>query len=215
MAEQLPINFPLPSESAVASYNYVDVETGLGITTYYLAQQKDDGGVDYIMTPYTLASHRSVIVFDAGWGAATTFTFYSGVFNSPRYLKGRIDFNFCAAFNGTAGATMEHEVKVYHYDGSSSTQIGGTWTSETLTLAAATETMCANGSITSTGTNFKKGDQIKVEVILNRTGSYGDYELGIDPQARDSDQVTPLLVKATYPNLFTNFTMDIPFRVEL
>ena len=35
MAEVMPINFPLPSESAVASYNWSDVASGETYITFY------------------------------------------------------------------------------------------------------------------------------------------------------------------------------------
>ena len=42
MAEVMPINFPLPSENAVASYNYTDMAEGTGVTVFYLVGATGD-----------------------------------------------------------------------------------------------------------------------------------------------------------------------------
>lgn len=87
MAEVMPINFPLPSENAVASYNQEDIASGVGWVKFYCGVT-DDG--NYILTtiPFTssVSSQYSILTT----ADASTITFESSAFNSPRMVGGKM-----------------------------------------------------------------------------------------------------------------------------
>ncbi len=53
MADNLPISFPIPSESVIGSYSGIDIATGKGYAIYYLA---DDINETEFLTPEVVTS---------------------------------------------------------------------------------------------------------------------------------------------------------------
>lgn len=216
MADQLPINFPLPGEPILASFDWVDVADGVGYVRYYLANMEDTDGKDYIMTRSQIYS-TDIFINPPTGGATTTYTFYSPVFiNRPRIMKGVLHFNFCYGYiqSGAPPGQMDFTFKVYHYDGTTSTQLGSTWESPTILAGAASATTILNGQVEiATNQKFAIGDQIKIEFAATAVGGTSmnaDNEVGIDPQNRDANfHLTPSTNNAE----FTQFTLDVPFKV--
>ena len=216
MAEVLPLNFPIPTEAAIASYDFVDIQTGRGIVLYHLIAEKDTSGTTYKLTTETdTLTPRAIQVIQSSGDGSTTFTFYTGAFTSPRRIHGEAFFNF--GFGGIGGASdqMKIEIKFYHYDGSTSTQMGSTWTSEWLaiTTGAALSTR-VNSSADLPLTQFNIGDKIKVEVNIVGDEDTGitDMEVGINPEDLNSgDTLTP-----ESDVLDTSmFKIWIPFRIDI
>ena len=77
----MPINFPLPSESAVASYNWSDVASGETYITFY----PFFANTLYCMstTPINSGLGPSISQFEGA-----TYTFTTTAFNAPRTIKG-------------------------------------------------------------------------------------------------------------------------------
>ena len=81
----IPQIIPVPSVKANASYDFVDIATGLGFVLYYGVS-----GAEPTQT-YILASEplRSNLTYTGRSGAGTTtLTFDTSVFNLPRTVKG-------------------------------------------------------------------------------------------------------------------------------
>ena len=213
MADQLPLNFQ-PAPKPISSFEYEDIAEGFGYVKYYLSAQIHSTGTDYIIG--TDVNYSSEIALGYGGTATTTDTFYSGTFQRPREIKGIVKFNFCAGIRGSNPTIVGYQIKLYHYDGSTSTQIGSTWTSADQTSAGANEIHWYNGSITAAQTHFAIGDQIKMEVIMNKSGAgiVSLSEIGIDPQNRNSTDASPILIPGTNSEDFTTFTLRVPYKVD-
>jgi hypothetical protein len=82
MAEVMPINFPLPSESAVASYNWSDVASGETYITFY----PFFANPLYCMSATPINSGLGPSISQFGYN--TTLTFTTTAFNAPRTIKG-------------------------------------------------------------------------------------------------------------------------------
>ena len=209
MADGLPINFPLPPEAAVVSFDWEDFSSGEGLVDFNLYAVKDSAGTTYHIakdTPYS----AEIYISHSGAGPWTD-TFYTAEFNSPRTVKGTATLNFMSSEWQNAGAfNTIYNIKFYHYDGSTSTQFGSTWVSQTLVGAAAPGLITAIvPKITLPEQDFKIGDQIKVEIITTHSAA-GVSEWGIDPQNRDGNKVAP----TGDPTQYTTFTASIPFRID-
>ena len=217
MADLLPISFPVPTESSLASYNYNDLAEGTGIVIYYLYAIKDNSATTYKIStaaPYTAEIKLGGGELDPSPGT-NTYTFYTGTFNAPRTIQGTASFNFGYGLLGSvSGSTMYVQLKIYHYDGSTSKQLGSTWQSPTLTTVGTAQNQAiAGGEISiATAQTFAPGDQIKVEVITvtTETGNLAYAEVGISPNNLDGEVLQPSVsVKET-----TVFTLSIPFRID-
>lgn len=217
MAELLPTNFQVPSESVISSYDFTSLMDGAGYVTFYLCQYKDSTGTHYAMTNQLLYS--TLIGKDYyNSSGSDTLTFYSPAFATTRIIKGTINFNFCAkGYLGSGGQTYIFEIKVYHYDGTTSTQIGSTWTSQTVDLGSPAEVTNFNGFVdVSNQKKFNIGDKIKMEVkITYTTTSGGNVVFGLDPQNRDIAVQAIDFYPSTDPNAFTQFKVNIPFKVDI
>lgn len=217
MADVLPINFPVPSESAIASYPYNDIIDGTGHVLFYLYRTEDTSGYEYRMSTQQIRS--SSPPFKDTTTATTTLTFYSDPFNAPKNLKGVIKWTFCnseykSANDGTG--TLTWEIKVYHYDGTTSTQIGSTWTSQAQSQENAgwnAETFSGYTTVSS-NVHFKIGHQIKMEVKYTKTGAVGFdvAELGLSPFNRDSTNANGLQPSSDTDST-SQFLVWVPFRL--
>ena len=219
MAEQLPVNFPIPPERGIGNYSFNNIQEGFGLVRYYLYASKDSGGTDYVISnqqPYSAVNQIGI-----NTDTTQTTTFYSPVFNRARTMKGIAYFNFCLQ-NRNANGDPEGKVqiKLYHYDGTISTQLGSTWESEE--YGNETEMFRAvSGSFTlSSQQKFSPGDRIKMEIIQS-----GDYDgaseqyIGISPVNSKSDQIDPAVDTIFHDGLnegptFTTFTLDLPYSLE-
>jgi len=204
-------------EDAIASYPYDSLEEGFGLVNYYLSEYEDNSGEEYIIGKFINYSSKITRSF-LGASVNNTTTFYTGTFARPRTILGTIHANFCVGWHvGGAGHTADVTIKVYHYDGSTSTQIGSDWEMKQLTDADG-EVHNINAAIPiGTSAKFRAGDQIKVEIItVANTTAGGAFEYGIDPQNRDSDATgtnLPIITPSTNNTAFTQFIMRIPFRL--
>ena len=217
MAEVMPINFPLPSESAVASYNYTDMAEGTGVTMFYLAATKGDN----ILTPNQIYS--DVIEYSTGAHILTTdfvknmdVDYDLSAFNSPRTVKGTAYINFTGHIHksGTAVATSKFTIKVRKWDGTTETEIGNATTAE-LSSAANHNYILTALAIPLTQTHFGIGDVLRVTIEGYDKEAAPDSTniliVGQDPMNRDGTYIIP---STDNPVSITQAKIWIPFKIE-
>lgn len=211
----MPINFPLPSESAVASYNYTDMAEGTGVTMFYLAATNGDN----ILTPNQIYS--DVIEYSTGAHNLTTdfvknmdVDYDLSAFNSPRTVKGTayINFTFHQWKSGTAVVTSKFTIKVRKWDGTTETEIGNATTAEITDAAGYKLTALA---IPLTQTHFGIGDVLRVTIEGYDKEAAPDSTniliVGQDPMNRDGTYIIP---STDDPVSITQTKIWIPFKIE-
>jgi hypothetical protein len=203
-------------EDAIASYPYDSLEEGFGLVTYYLYASEDSASKEYrIGKDLDYSAEVGILKDDGGGPSTNTTTFYSGTFARPRTINGTVKFNFCTQGQEHGGGDNYYfEIKFYHYDGTTSTQLGSTWTSATDQMVSSPgQIMVFNGDINISSKKFRAGDQMKIEVILQSNFTAGTphsvLEYGIDPQNRDGVRIKP----STDNEAFTQFIVRVPFRL--
>ena len=218
MAEVLPINFPLPSESAVASYDYYDIAEGTGMKMFYLVSVHGD----YILTENPI--YAETVEYNTGESELTTdFTKIMDVdydlssFNFPKTVKGTAvcSFSFFGFKSGTAVTTTKITVRVRKWDGVTETEIGNATTGDLLSTAAKIY-KTTSLIIPLTETNFKIGDilRVTVEGWGKEAAADSTLEIGIgqDPMNRDATRLIP----STDDPVSTTVTkIWIPFKIDL
>lgn len=107
MAEQLPINFAVPSEGAIASYNWIDLEAGFGYVDYYLCSS-DDGTI-YKRTLTTTAVPSS----EASISTSANYYFISSVLNSPKTIEGTAYFGTFADYASSTGISIGAKLSIF------------------------------------------------------------------------------------------------------
>ena len=220
MAEVLPINFPLPSESAVASYNYYDIAEGTGIKLFYGCGISDSTGQDYILTenqiyPAQAAKEITGTTTSASYALTSDTDFDLTAFNTPRTIRGTAYINFCfgaATSDGGAGYT-KIIAKLRKWDGSTETEIASNTSEELVTTTAFTNRL-ASFTITIPETHFKIGEQLRL-TMLQYAYTVGGTKTttttyGCDPMNMDGT-ITP----STDDTAITQLKLWIPFKLDL
>ena len=86
MALDPKLNKFTTASQAIASYNFTDIESGLGYVDYYSMTTDLTSGVEYILSDRI---EYSTLISTKRTGAGTsTLTFDSSVFNKPKTAKG-------------------------------------------------------------------------------------------------------------------------------
>ena len=209
MADQIPLNFPIPSPDAIATYDFDDIANGFGIVTYYLYNSRTSAGYSYHIGTDTPYSDDAGVLHD-GAESTYTWTFNSDTFNQPRLAGGIATLNFCAGGVQTVGAyNFFITIKIYHYDGSTATQLGSTWQSRTIAGPGVANGWNYLAKITVPTKEFKIGDTLRIEVIGNRSAQ-GQIDIGTDPQNRTWSGIVPSGANKAH---HTTFTVDFPYKI--
>jgi hypothetical protein len=191
-------------ETVTQNVDVRELTEGLDVQTYYLAQTSDSSGINNIMTKSLIYSNNIVENHDNGGDD----DYDSDAFNRPRTLDGTIHFTgFIAYQQNDTPPALSVSVKVYHYDGSTETQLGSTWTAQSLSPAGTQKNTILNGFVTlSSPKKFRKGDKIRFNLITTATTTNVKY--GTDPQNRSSGSY----FDTTDENQSTQFIVRVPFK---
>ena len=175
----MPQNFPAPA-GAVATYSYEDIASGLTYVVYYGNTTLDSTATlnyELIGTPQdpeepTTSQARSL---------DNTHTFDTAPFKVARFYNGNTINVILPFFTnpaaGTAAPTITVYVSLFHYDGSTETQIGAT-VSKSLTGNTISQFEMLNALIEETDDfNFAVGDllRLKVRIVTASSSNANDY----------------------------------------
>lgn len=171
MAEVIPINFPIPSESAIASYSYTDIAEGTGRVDFYGTYMANTGSGVYRMITEVLhpdtrnTDHPIDIDFDT-------------VLNAPKRIKGDIYVSFSIVISNTVGlGTAYFTAYLRKWDGSTETDIAnGVSAVASVTAAAAAKTFCFRIPV-DTIAHFAKGETLRISLVESYTSAGGVFSL--------------------------------------
>jgi hypothetical protein len=235
MAEELVPQVFRKSPEAIVSYNWSDIRDGTGYAVFYGSSMN---GTTYVSpnTFYSGMIHKN--------GGALTLTvedtYYQGldvdfdiIFNRPKLVFGDILVSVPFGIYNPGAISHDFLIKatldVYHYDGSTETQIGSTATSEeveAIDLALNEElshitTFKVNASSV---VNFKVGETLRctIKVYAQCTDASGwviATGIGCDPMNRTDVNLNLSTVASDYyehqvieTNNPTQLKIQVPFR---
>lgn len=231
MADTLPINFPLPPESSIASYDYFDLADGTGLKQYYCG-----AGANSTITIGDNFGHISSIadgiLFDNPFyaelaagkgdlhvtsantsdGMSITLTFDLAPFNIPRIIGGFAYLQLSVYRNNTGTNTSQFSA-VYQKVASG----GGTTDLNTTTQFTFAKNQSSTKFVRQqlTQTAFARGDKLRLVITITLSPAVPSatgliYAVGIDPKNRDGTYLIP----SSAPNFPTILTTWIPFKIE-
>lgn len=224
MDETLPITFPLPSESAIASYNYSDIAEGTGIKLFYAAYTSAAS----ILTENQIYSHTidtratSASPPTDAYQLLSDIDFDLSAFNTPKVVKGTCYINglFSVYTQGTgANGTGKLSLKLRKWDGTTETEIASTDLEvSTGHNTTVTKLYCISIPVT-TPQNFKKGDILRLTVLtyykkteVGTGGGDGSCTIGHDPMNRNGTYIAP---STDVPTSITQLKAWVPFKLDL
>lgn len=168
MADVLPINFPLPSESALASYSYTDIADGTGVVMYYGVRTITNAGDDFILTTSPFIAPGPVATKVRLYETDGQKDFDLTAFTSPRTLRGTAYIS-CQSYSANTPYIV---ARIYKYSGGVETAISSEITSQ----QATKDSECFLIPIPLTTTNFGIGDILRVKIEVQDSGG-----VAIDP----------------------------------
>jgi len=221
MAENLPVNFPIPGESSIASYDWVDVANGTGYIRYYLNVACTGTGTQ----GYTLSESGIYSNVVAWQSAALTTNANTEVFNnifvttlnSPKTINGNALVNIAAKLGGLEASRMYHGVEIIKISGGAETILGHASGALIIGTAATPPVMDHENvsliSIPITKTHLKKGDQVGIRLHTyawkTAASTPSLMYIGLDPMNRTSSLTGPNILTTT------NSIVNLPVELDL
>lgn len=212
MADQLPINFAIPAESAISSYNWTDFLTSRGYVSFYPFSAYDNTGtLVYSLTTETPLS-KEIETTTTGDQITLTRTFNSEELKAPLVIEGTALISFSWRKTTThVNDSFDFSVYIQHYDGTTATTLGSIVQKAS---PKVTEVVSECLMLALTKKDFSIGDQLRVVIILRQsvnTGTGGKLlVLGHDPVDRDGTYIIP----STSVH-HTQSKISIPFKIDL
>lgn len=189
----MPLN-PLPSQfrgrypnSAIASYSYTDIANGSGNTNFYLLSNFDGTNEVYELVGESTITGRTKEV-SVAQDAEINFDSYP--FNTPRTVKGNIEFCYCAKCAIAGNKYFNCTIK--KVSSGVETNISSTIATDML---GTTTTVINPLKIPVTTTQFKKGDFLRIEMVAKAGTCY----IGADPKDNGDSGMTHTQSKLIVP----------------
>lgn len=191
---------------AIATYNYTDVATGIGVVLYYVIGTRTGASTyAYSLTTDSAAyASQQEVLHTGAAGTSTTYNFDLTPFNTPQVAKGTALFNCCLAAQNNYGYII---AQLFHWDGTTETSI----TSAVQTSNSAAHLReCLELPITQK--QFKVGEILRLKVIIHKEGTTGVYAMGCDPTGIFGGWLHAAL---TAPVVTTTSILHMPFLLDL
>lgn len=218
-----------PPRQELINFDFLDVTRKTGYVTYYLAKGGSAG--DYIWTTNSnVYSQRiktmSGAVIDTGYVNTINIT-ADLEFLVPNNLKGDLFINVPSAADptGSVDCTRKITVGIYHYDGTTETQIGSDVNSgdmeDDVTAGDASSSFAYLKLPIASTKHFKKGEFLRVKIKFEAKNTSSTNTLtavGHDPQNRtDRDETYGTGDgEVVFPSgRSTQLKMEVPFQIDL
>ena len=200
MAAILPQNIPVLSANAIASYDYIDLSSGLGFINYKGFTTQDSSGIVYNLGTNTV---YSATIETAATGTQPVHNFDSSTFNLPRTAKGTAYVS--AGCGTTAAGTFQPQVRLQKIavDGTTITNISAAVSGAALGGSGTTVAMELI-PIPLTQTTIGVGEKLRLTFLFSENGNPAGF--GHDPQGRSGARVSGASVT-------TALNCYIPFRI--
>lgn len=218
----IPTIFRGETESIIASYDAVDVTTGIGWKVFYAA--KTMSGANYVLTTNvfysdSVTTQHATPNTSSAWADAGFSTDFDIVFGKPHRVKGDaiINIPFTIGVGADAHRAQPHVAISKIVDGTPEFLVSGagraTDGGDPATVPDA-RFITAALDLTVPETRFNPDDILRVNVSFKCLTANADkpISLGHDPQNRAGAQTATYSWGATDP---TRMEVHVPFKVEL
>ena len=212
--------FPAIPNNAIASYDYVDVANGTGITDFYLMREDSSRGLQATQTRTTAKEEEmsAVYVYNGNvfhLSGSQPVTFSLAPFNLPRTIKGQ------ALVQGSfelSGGNAQGLIKLVF----ALTKNGTEFASGSMAQQSADPSAFVSGSIVlpitiTTPTHLTRGDVLGVKYyVLGKSTAVTGETAGVKTTIGTSplDENGSVLTPSTNPGETTITKISIPFRLD-
>lgn len=205
----IPKVYAKPGQDAIASYNYVDISEGTGVTKFYGFNVATSGTTGGSTSSYALTTDTPYSHYVEYGGAPIELNFYLTPFNKPQIVRGTAIVRFSSGTDAGAGKTLWWSVSLQKVSQEGViTTIGTTSTAE-ITSDVARVFSNLTSEIELTETKIKKGEALRLNIVPYGQPLPLSCFLSHDPANRDGVYITPA---ATYP---TKLELYVPFKIDV
>ena len=181
----LPQKFRKTRDRAIASFNFTDIASGLGVQIFFCTIGETSGGNTYHLLDNAVTSKNDAI--DKKLQNGTDVDFDTSNFNLPRTVKGTAFLS--GSFKVDSGLSVSCTATILKFDGSTETVIGATITSQT--EASTSNERGVLLEIPLTETLIKKGELLRLTITVTTQG--GISGLHADPLGSDGQPLKLLI----------------------
>lgn len=194
----LPINYRKSSEGVIASYDFFDFAARVGYKRFY-GLRNNEG--DRLIVSAIDSNSTNTAVTDGG---ATIY--FDIMFNSPNGVYGSAFFSaLYSVYNSTGNPKTSLTIEPFKVNiDTTTTSLATAITTDEITGGGTIAYKRCGAIIEIPKTHFKKGEKLRLKVILNRTGdTSGQRILYHNP------------MNVTVGGYSTTLLFDVPFLVDL
>jgi len=216
----VPTVFRNTRPRSLTNYSWIDIANATGIQTYYGVNTFDGSG---ILSPTAIDSYSWRT---SGTPAASESKKedkdYDLLFNVPQTVKGTLTVTHTYAVTNNNGVNTVHgytKVRVYHYDGSTETEIGTQVTTTTLSSGGVGQVEAARSVIkfASLNQHFKKGETLRVNIEMWSwlTSGSSSYQLYTDGSNRGTGPAVTVPTAISGDTANTNIIVQVPYKIDV
>lgn len=227
MADNLPVSFPIPGESAIASYDYTDIAEGTGMVVFYAFSSYEGGAADYHLSTSAIPSHNQftqATIGDHIYQPICDLDFDTSPFNLPKTIKGTAWVVVpCGYAEGVSSSgDIKFTAYIRKWTGSVESEIASAASEDPIVLDTAGDdhkSKYAVVKITVPQTHFKIGEMLRLTIVAMGVSNDGDnngyYCIGHDPANRNSQYATGTI--APFEDNYGGSVLKvyIPFKIDL
>jgi len=204
-------------QSSIASYNFTDIDEGIGYVTYYGAEGTDEV---VVLKKAIYSNEINQIVAVAGVGGAATKQLdvdYDLVFNTPKIVDGKllVSGSLGVKIDGSFSNTIYWIVKVRKWDGSTETDLAENQSDDVLVTGGGgfnSEIVLLEVDVPST--NFGSGDTLRITLegwVTATNTSVGNAGWGQDPKGRLGSLADTQIIEDTDTTILQ---FHVPFKID-
>lgn len=202
---------------AVASYSFTDLTSKTGYITFYVLGTSDDS---ITLTPQIIASDADNYETTDSYTSGTSDMLRNELdidfdFNTVQTLKGNLYVTlsyWIDGGNGVSSGDVYTKVRIYHYDGSTETEIGAQQTTTTISRGTSGRTYTRETVVFDIARKtFVPGDSLRLNI--EHWGGLGtNTSSGIFHDGKNRDISGTTFLGEAVP---TNIILLAPFEVEV
>jgi len=207
MTSKLKVNYR-KSPDSIATYDFIDLDEGVGFVTYYGFDQATSGAVSYALGRSQVFSQNIELsgASAAAWNNIKDVDF-DIQFNMPKVVKGSVRLNIPYHQAGGGSPTSYVFANIIKYDGSTETLMGSVCSKN---FQAGSTPTIINMKVDVNETVFTPSDTLRVNLVLQaQSDPASTHAIYHDPKSRNGWNAT---VGTNIGS--TAFSVQIPFILE-
>lgn len=210
----LPINFAVPGEGAVASYEWADIMDGTGVIDFDGYSTTSASATARWCSPNVLGTSLKYWGGFLNTSGTETINFDSSAVNTPRTIRGNAKVRYTMAlYNNTSGTfTIQTTFSIVRLRGAVETTLG---TTIGPTLTNSVDDTGVHDTyfldIALTETSFAIGDILRIKAVV--TYNFQRGFLMHDPLDRNFEYFTAYTIDAGQNP--TSLKIQVPFKIDL